>query len=99
MAADESEGETGKTDGKQKQNPNSMETDQQQQQKVRTQPKAGKIGEGKNMPLSNNQRQRVLQMEQSRQPLIRSTPEFASNPFQTIRTHAQNTLVKHLAPS
>jgi hypothetical protein len=39
------------------------------------------------------------QVEQFRQPLIRSNPEFASNPFQTIRTHAQNTLIKHRTPT
>lgn len=35
------------------------------------------------------------QTEKLRIPLILSNPAFASNPFQTIRTHAQNTLVKH----
>ncbi|KAG1867942.1 ribosome biogenesis protein SLX9-domain-containing protein [Suillus subalutaceus] len=29
-----------------------------------------------------------------RHPLILSNPQYSSNPFQTIRTHAQNTLVK-----
>ncbi|KAF9452666.1 hypothetical protein P691DRAFT_660368, partial [Macrolepiota fuliginosa MF-IS2] len=71
---------------------------QEQQTKFKPQQKATKIGEGKNMPLSKNQRKRALQMEQFRQPLIRSTPEFTKNPFQTIRTHAQNTLVKHQQP-
>jgi hypothetical protein len=33
--------------------------------------------------------------ERFRQPLIRSNPEFAANPFETIRTHARNTLVPH----
>ncbi|TFY83767.1 hypothetical protein EWM64_g232 [Hericium alpestre] len=32
--------------------------------------------------------------EQLRQPMIRSNPEFAANPFQTIRTHAQNTILQ-----
>lgn len=27
--------------------------------------------------------------------MILSNPAFASNPFETIRTHAQNTLLKH----
>lgn len=34
-------------------------------------------------------------VEQIRQPLILSNPEFSSNPFQTLRIHAQNTLSKH----
>lgn len=33
--------------------------------------------------------------ERFRQPLIRSNPEFAANPFETIRTHARNTLVPY----
>ncbi|KAL7285158.1 hypothetical protein ACG7TL_000250 [Trametes sanguinea] len=39
------------------------------------------------------------QLERMRIPLILATPEFATNPFQTIRTHAQNTLVKHEPPA
>jgi len=58
-------------------------------------PKAGQIGEGKGTTLSKSQRKRALQLERMRIPMILSTPEFASNPFQTIRTHAQNTLLKH----
>lgn len=61
----------------------------------RVQAKAGKIGEGKGAPLSKSQRKRALRVERMRIPMILSTPEFASNPFQTIRTHAQNTLLKH----
>ncbi|KAG5727007.1 hypothetical protein E4T56_gene15036, partial [Termitomyces sp. T112] len=56
--------------------------------------KPGMIGEGKKAPLSNAQRKCALQMERVRHPLILANPDFASNPFQTIRTHAQNTLVK-----
>jgi len=55
----------------------------------------GKIGEGRNATLSKAQRKHTLQTEQLRHPLILSNAEFASNPFSTIRTHAQNTLVKH----
>ncbi|KII93528.1 hypothetical protein PLICRDRAFT_35748 [Plicaturopsis crispa FD-325 SS-3] len=58
-------------------------------------PVPGQIGEGKSEPLSKAQRKRALQMERLRHPLILANPEFASNPFQTIRTHAQNTLLKH----
>ncbi|KAJ7925895.1 ribosome biogenesis protein SLX9-domain-containing protein [Mycena leptocephala] len=58
-------------------------------------PKPGQIGEGKGAPLSKAQRQRALQMEKLRHPLILGNAEFSSNPFQTIRTHAQNTLLKH----
>ncbi|KAJ3909737.1 ribosome biogenesis protein SLX9-domain-containing protein, partial [Lentinula edodes] len=35
-------------------------------------------------------------IERLRYPLILSNPQFGSNPFQTIRTHAQNTLIKHV---
>jgi hypothetical protein len=38
-------------------------------------------------------------VEQLRQPLILSNPEFSSNPFQTLRTHAQNSLSKHYTSS
>ena len=38
------------------------------------------------------------QVERMRIPMILATPEFAANPFQTIRTHAQNTLLKHEPP-
>lgn len=64
---------------------------------TRPKPKAkpGQIGEGKGAPLSKSQRKRALQLERMRIPPILSNPEFASNPFQTIRTHAQNTLLKH----
>jgi hypothetical protein len=37
--------------------------------------------------------------ERFRQPLIRSNPEFAGNPFETIRTHARNTLIPHHLPT
>ncbi|KAF9270328.1 hypothetical protein L218DRAFT_992958 [Marasmius fiardii PR-910] len=60
--------------------------------------KPGQIGEGKGVPLSGQQRKRVLQAERMRHPLILTNPQFSSNPFQTIRTHAQNTLVKHALP-
>lgn len=59
----------------------------------------GLIGEGRKAPLSASQRRRALQLEQARQPLIFSNPEFASNPFHAIRTHAQNTLMKHEPPT
>lgn len=36
------------------------------------------------------------ELEKLRQPLILSNPQYSSNPFQTIRTHAQNTLVKRV---
>ncbi|KAM5533084.1 hypothetical protein V8D89_013227 [Ganoderma adspersum] len=62
-------------------------------------PKPGQIGEGKGVPLSKNQRKRALQVERTRIPMILATPEFAANPFQTIRTHAQNSLLKHEPPT
>ncbi|KAI0286992.1 hypothetical protein BGY98DRAFT_24925 [Russula aff. rugulosa BPL654] len=55
----------------------------------------GQIGEGHGAPLVKSQRRRALKAERFRQPLIRSNPEFAANPFETIRTHARNTLVPH----
>lgn len=42
---------------------------------------------------------RIREMERLRHPLILSNPQFSSNPFQTIRTHAQNTLAKHVPPT
>ncbi|KAG6879722.1 hypothetical protein C0992_012325 [Termitomyces sp. T32_za158] len=56
--------------------------------------KFGLIGEGKKATLSNSQRKHALQLERVRHPLILANPDFASSPFQTIRIHAQNTLVK-----
>ncbi|KAH8988916.1 ribosome biogenesis protein SLX9-domain-containing protein [Lactarius akahatsu] len=55
----------------------------------------GQIGQGKGTPLTRSQRRRALKAERFRQPLIRADPAFATNPFGTIRTHAQNTLVAH----
>ncbi|KAI9445243.1 ribosome biogenesis protein SLX9-domain-containing protein, partial [Lactarius indigo] len=55
----------------------------------------GQIGKGKGTPLTRSQRRRALKAERFRQPLIRADPAFATNPFGTIRTHAQNTLVAH----
>jgi len=57
----------------------------------------GQIGQGKGTPLTRSQRRRALKAERFRQPLIRADPAFAANPFGTIRTHAQNTLVPHQA--
>jgi len=63
------------------------------------QTRSGQIGEGKGAPLTTSQRRRALNAERFRQPLIRSNSEFASNPFETIRTHARNTLVPHHPPT
>ncbi|PSR75923.1 hypothetical protein PHLCEN_2v8837 [Hermanssonia centrifuga] len=59
----------------------------------------GQIGEGKHVPLTKSQRKRTLQTERLRIPMILSNAEFHSNPFQTIRTHAQNTLLTHNKPA
>ncbi|KAH9837076.1 ribosome biogenesis protein SLX9-domain-containing protein [Rhodofomes roseus] len=73
-----------------------VQDDEEQPSKAKkARPTPGLIGEGKGAPLSKNQRKRALQLEKMRIPMIISNPEFASNPFQTIRTHAQNTLLKH----
>lgn len=37
-------------------------------------------------------------LERMRIPKILSTSAFSANPFETIRKHAQNTLVKHEVP-
>ncbi|KAL0579111.1 hypothetical protein V5O48_002894 [Marasmius crinis-equi] len=66
--------------------------------KTTSKTKPGQIGEGKGATLSNQKRKQVLQAERLRHPLILQNPQFSSNPFQTIRTHAQNTLVKHAPP-
>ncbi|XP_006454427.1 hypothetical protein AGABI2DRAFT_61007, partial [Agaricus bisporus var. bisporus H97] len=95
-AEDNASDEPVKTHGK---DPNLMDADQKPEVKSKPQNRGAKIGEGKAAPLSKNQRQRALQLERFRQPLIRSNPEFANNPFQTIRTHAQNTLIKHRTPN
>jgi len=55
--------------------------------------KPGTIGKGGSSTLSKAQRKRVLELERLRHPLILTNSEFSSNPFQTIRTHAQNTLL------
>jgi len=59
----------------------------------------GKIGKGNSFTLSKAQRKRMLELERLRHPLILGNPEFTSNPFQTIRTHAQNTLIARELPS
>ncbi|KAJ7492513.1 ribosome biogenesis protein SLX9-domain-containing protein, partial [Mycena latifolia] len=73
----------------------SADTEDPHPKQKKAKPKPGQIGEGKGAPLSKNQRQRALQMEKLRHPLILANAEFSSNPFQTIRTHAQNTLLQH----
>ncbi|KAN0135749.1 Ribosome biogenesis protein SLX9 domain containing protein [Lactarius tabidus] len=60
-------------------------------------PRLGQIGQGKGTPLTRSQRRRALKAERFRQPLIRADPSFTANPFGTIRTHAQNTLVPRQA--
>ncbi|KDQ63626.1 hypothetical protein JAAARDRAFT_385217 [Jaapia argillacea MUCL 33604] len=56
--------------------------------------KPGQIGEGKATPLTEAQRKRALETERLRHPMILANPAFSANPFQTIRTHAENTLIK-----
>ncbi|KAG2353972.1 ribosome biogenesis protein SLX9-domain-containing protein [Suillus spraguei] len=79
-------------DSPEQDSPMSEETTDARAHKVK--PKTLQIGEGKGVPLKKNQRKRALELEKLRQPLILSNPQYSSNPFQTIRTHAQNTLVK-----
>ncbi|KAG9104353.1 hypothetical protein FRC06_003399 [Ceratobasidium sp. 370] len=56
---------------------------------------AGLMGEGKGVTLSKKQRQKALELERLRQPAIMQNPEFKSNPFAAIRTHAKNSLLSH----
>ncbi|KIJ45290.1 hypothetical protein M422DRAFT_251469 [Sphaerobolus stellatus SS14] len=58
-------------------------------------PRQGQIGEGQGRSLTSNQRKRTFAAEQLRHKLIMQDSNFVVNPFQTIRTHAQNTLIKH----
>jgi len=66
--------------------------------KAKRNTKRGMIGEGKGSTLSKSQRKRALELERLRHPLILQNPEFSSSPFETIRTHAQNTLLQHQVP-
>ncbi|KIK71165.1 hypothetical protein GYMLUDRAFT_319187 [Collybiopsis luxurians FD-317 M1] len=61
--------------------------------------KVNGIGEGQRVTLSDTQRKKALKVERLRHPLILSNPKFSSNPFETIRQHAENTLLKHEVPS
>ncbi|KAK0208376.1 ribosome biogenesis protein SLX9-domain-containing protein [Desarmillaria ectypa] len=69
--------------------------DQYPQEKTR----GGQIGKGKSSTYTSTQRKRALKLEQLRHPLILANSKFATNPFETIRTHAQNTLLQRAAPS
>ncbi|KAJ2920180.1 hypothetical protein MD484_g24, partial [Candolleomyces efflorescens] len=83
-------------------NKNAMETEENgssAQAKPTASSKSLKIGEGKAAPLSKSQRKRALELERLRHPLILTNPSFASDPFSTIRLHAQNTLLKHQTPT
>ncbi|KDQ19943.1 hypothetical protein BOTBODRAFT_169983 [Botryobasidium botryosum FD-172 SS1] len=70
-----------------------------QGEKPRPKQVSGKIGEGKGVTLTAAQRKKALHIERIRQPLIRTNATFSSNPFETIRLHAQNTLIKHERPN
>jgi len=59
----------------------------------------GKIGEGRGVPLSKAQRKQVLFSERLRLPIVQSTPEYSKNAFETIRQHAQSTLVPREVPT
>jgi len=62
-------------------------------------PDSDAIGKGTSSSLSKSQRKRVLELERLRHPLILNNSEFSSNPFQTIRTHAQNTIIRKGNPA
>jgi ribosome biogenesis protein SLX9 len=75
----------------------------------------GLIGEGKGVPLSQTKRKNALyapcldqrivlspyarKLERMRHSMVIANSHFKANPFQVIRTHAQNTLVKHATPT
>jgi len=69
----------------------------QDESKPKPQTKLGTIGKSSSSTLSKTQRKRVLELERLRHPHILTNSEFSSNPFETIRTHAQNTLLTHVA--
>ncbi|KAL7417531.1 ribosome biogenesis protein SLX9-domain-containing protein [Mrakia frigida] len=58
----------------------------------------GKIGEGKARGLNAKERSQAVKLESSRLPQILSHPSYAASPWETIRLHAQNTLVTRAAP-
>ena len=76
-------------------------------------PNTGLIGEGKGVPLSETKRKNALYVLRSNQgivlnPCVRklekmrhskviANSDFKANPFHVIRTHAQNTLAKHIS--
>lgn len=78
-------------------------------------PNTGLIGEGKRAPLSQTKRKNALcvpgsnwrilltqytrKLERMRHSAIIVNSDFKANPFHAIRTHAQNTLVKHTTPA
>merc|ERR1712093_358922 len=54
----------------------------------------GKIGsESRQKSLSSKQRQKMLAHERTRLPAVLAHKSFAASPFETIRLHAQNTVV------
>ena len=75
----------------------------------------GLIGEGKGAPLSQTKRKNALyvpcskkripltlsvsKLERMRHHMVIANSDFKANPFHAIRTHAQNTLVKHTTPT
>ncbi|KAF7320438.1 hypothetical protein MKEN_00828700 [Mycena kentingensis (nom. inval.)] len=76
---------------------NDLQDALESQPKKKVKLKPGQIGEGKNATLSQAQRQKALQTERLRHPQILNNSDFTKNPFETIRLHAQNTLLKHSA--
>lgn len=76
---------------------------------------SGLIGEGKGVPLSQTKRKNALcvsysnrrtvlkpyvrKLERMRHSMVIANSDFKANPFDVIRTHAQNTLVKHTTPA
>jgi ribosome biogenesis protein SLX9 len=75
----------------------------------------GLIGEGKGVPLSQTKRKNALyvprpdyvipltpyrrKLEKMRHHMVIANSDFRANPFHAVRTHAQNTLVKHTTPT
>ncbi|KAJ6610109.1 ribosome biogenesis protein SLX9-domain-containing protein, partial [Mycena sp. CBHHK59/15] len=65
-----------------------LDIPEHESQPKKAKPKPGQIGEGKGVPLSKAQRHGPCNWKNFN-PLILANPEFSTNPFQTIRTHAK----------
>ncbi|TIB06424.1 hypothetical protein E3P96_00468 [Wallemia ichthyophaga] len=63
--------------------------DKQQQQRKKLEEAANKTS---NKPLTQKQKQKALQLETKRLPLILNHPQYSKDPFGTLKQHAENML-------